>query len=123
MRIPNFVSGATALLLMALPASQSLAGDPPAESGWRQVAYNCESGQALNVAFRESGSAAEVTAADKPTVKLIGRPAKSGFRYSDDRYELRGDGGAVTWKIGTKTPVKCTSDGQDVAKVAAALTR
>ena len=124
MRISNFVSGAAAaLLLIALPASQSMAGDSPAESGWRQVAYNCESGQAINVAFRDSGSAAQVTAADKPAVKLIGRPAKSGFRYSDDRYELRGEGDAVTWKIGTKTPVKCTSDGQDVAKVAAALTR
>jgi membrane-bound inhibitor of C-type lysozyme len=124
MKLSSLLSGASAALLMTvLPAGQSLAGDPTADSGWHQVNYICESGEALNVAFRESGSAAQVTAADKPTLRLMGRPARSGFRYSDDRYELRGEGVAVTWKIGTKTPVKCASDGQYVAKVAAAVTR
>ena len=104
-----------------LSSAPVFADESASSSGWRQVAYSCESGQALNVAFRDSGSAAQVTATDKPAVKLIGRPAKSGFRYSDSRYELRGEGDAVTWKIGTKTPVKCTSDGQSATKLAAAV--
>ena len=71
---------------------------------------------------RDSGSAAQVTAADKPvlSVKLMGRPAKSGFRYGDSRYELRGEGDAVTWQIGSKTPLKCTSDDPAAGKLAAA---
>ena len=104
-----------------LTSAPVLADEAPASSGWRQVAYSCESGEALNVAFRQSGSAAQVTAADKPAVKLMGRPAKSGFRYSDSRYELRGEGDAVTWQIGSKTPVKCTSAGPDATKLAAAV--
>lgn len=117
MRIQTFVS-ATGLLLAYFTGSLSLAADATAEAGWRQVAYSCESGQALSVAYRESGSAARVTPADKPVVKLISRPAKSGFRYGDARYELRGEGDAVTWQVGTKTPVKCTSAAQAATNVA-----
>jgi hypothetical protein len=97
------------LLLLSFGAGQSLAADETAEAGWRQVAYSCESGQALTVDYRDSGSAAKVTGADKPVVKLISRPAKSGFRFGDSRHELRGDGDAVTWQVGSKTPVKCTT--------------
>ena len=100
------------LLLLSFGASPSFAADETAEAGWRQVAYSCESGQALTVAYRDSGSAARVTGADKPVLKLVSRPAKSGFRFGDSRYELRGEGDAVTWQVGTKTPVKCTSTTQ-----------
>lgn len=106
---PSISATAAGLLLAFLVGSQSLAADTAAEPGWRQVAYSCESGQALTVAYRESGSAARVSSADKPVVKLIGRPADSGFRFSDSRYELRGEGDAVTWQVGRKLPVKCIS--------------
>jgi len=107
------------LVLMSFAASQSFAADATAEDGWRQVAYSCESGQALTVAYRDSGSAARVTGADKPIVKLVSRPAKSGFRFANSRFELRGEGDAVTWQVGTKTPVKCTSTTQAAANVGA----
>ncbi len=121
MRIFKLISAAASavLLMVGLPPSLSLAADTPAETGWRQVAYRCESGQALTVAYRESGSAARVTAADQPTVKLVSRPVKSGFRYGADRYELRGEGDAVTWQIGSKTPLKCTSADPGAGNMAA----
>lgn len=115
-----FAASSAAVLMIALPAHQSLAGDATAESGWRQVAYSCESGQALTVAYRESGGAVRVTTADKPTLKLVARPAKLGFRYGDARHELRGEGDTVTWQIGSKTPLKCTSDDPATGNLAAA---
>jgi len=117
---PGSVAAFAAVLMFALPSNQSLAIEAPAESGWRQVAYRCESGQALTVDFRESGSAVRVTASDKPAVQLVSRPARLGFRYGDSRYELRGEGDAVTWQIGSKTPLKCTSDDPAAGKLAAA---
>ncbi len=113
----RIAAASVGLLLLSLGAGQSVAADEPAEAGWRQVAYRCESGQALTVAYRDSGSAARVTGADKPAVKLVARPAKSGFRFGDSRYELRGDGDAVTWQVGTRTPVKCTSTAQAATSV------
>ncbi len=86
------------------------------------MAYSCESGQELTVAYRESGSAVQVQAADRPMVKLISRPAKSGFRYGDSRHELRGEGDAVTWQIGKKSPVRCTSQDPAALNLAAAAT-
>ena len=119
MRISNLVS--TAALMIAVPVSQGVAAD--AEAGWRQVAYSCESGQALTVDYRESGGAVRVTAAEKPAVKLNERPAKTGFRYGDARHELRGEGESVTWQIGSKTPLKCTSEDPAAGNLAAAAAR
>lgn len=122
MRIPNQISviAASAALLMAAPG---FAADEAANAEWRQVTYSCESGQELAIGFKESGSALQVKAADRPAVKLISRPAKSGFRYGDSRHELRGEGDAVTWKIGNKTPIKCTSQDPAALNLAAAATR
>ena len=122
MRISNLLSAAaaSATLLVAAPV---LAGEAPGNAEWRPVAYSCESGQDLTVAYRESGSAVQVQTADRPMVKLISRPAKSGFRYGDSRHELRGEGDAVTWRIGNKTPVRCTSQDPAALTLAAAATR
>ena len=122
MRISSLVSAAaaSAAILVAAPV---LAGDASANAEWRPVAYSCESGQDLTVAYRASGSAVQVTAADRPAVKLISRPAKSGFRFGDSRHELRGEGDAVTWRIGNKTPDKCTSQDPAALNLAAAATR
>jgi membrane-bound inhibitor of C-type lysozyme len=122
MRNRNLLSAvaAAAGLLAAVPAS---AGERAASNEWREVAYSCDSGQALTVAFRESGSAVRVMADENKAVKLIARPAKTGFRYSDSRYELRGGVDAVTWKIGSRTPVKCTSDDPAAASLAAVAAR
>ncbi|MEQ1801285.1 MAG: MliC family protein [Gammaproteobacteria bacterium] len=122
MKVSNLfsVAAASAALLMASPV---LAAEVAASDAWRQVAYSCESGQDLTVAYRESGTAVQVTAADRPAVKLIARPAKAGFRFGDSRHELRGEGDAVTWRIGNKTPVKCTSQDPAALNLAAAATR
>ena len=122
MRISNCfaAAAASATLLIAAPV---LAGEASANADWRQVAYSCESGQELTVAYRESGSAVQVQAADRPVVKLLSRPAKAGFRYGDSRHELRGEGEAVTWRIGNKTPVRCTSQDPAALQLAAVATR
>ncbi len=122
MRISGFLPAmaASAALLLGAPV---LASDAPAASEWRPVAYSCESGQELTVTYRESGSAVRVQSADRPAVKLVARPAKSGFRYGDSRHELRGEGDAVTWRVGSKTPVKCTSDDPAALNLAAAAAR
>jgi len=115
--------------LIALAAAAVLATGPaiaaeatPGE-GWQQVAYTCDSGQELTVAYRESGSAVQVRSAERPVVKLIARPAKAGFRYGDSRHELRGEGDAITWRIDNKTPVKCTSQDPAALNLAAVATR
>ena len=48
MRISNFFSAAAASAAL-LAAAPVLAGEAPANDGWRQVAYSCESGQELTV--------------------------------------------------------------------------
>lgn len=122
MRIFNFIlsAAATAAALVAAPV---LAAEATAGDAWRQVAYTCESGQDLTVAYRESGTAVQVGTADQPLVKLVARPAKSGFRFGDSRHELRGEGEAITWQIGSKTPVKCSSQDPAALNLAAAATR
>jgi len=122
MRISNLVSAAAASAAL-FAAAPLMAGEASASAEWRQVAYSCDSGEALTVAYRESGSAVQVQAADRKAVKLIARPAKAGFRYGDSRHELRGDGDAVTWQIGSKTAVKCTSQDPAALNLAAAATR
>ena len=122
MRISNLiqVAAASAGLIIAAPV---VAADAPPKDEWRQVAYTCESGQELTVAYRETGSSVQVQAADRPSVKLMARPAKTGFRYGDSRHELRGDGDALTWRIGNTTPVKCTSEDPAALNLAAAAAR
>jgi membrane-bound inhibitor of C-type lysozyme len=122
MSIKKSVTGAAAMAALILAGPAVAAGDS-AKPGWRQVAYTCETGQPLTVAFRETGSAVQVQPADKPAVKLNARPAKAGFRYADSRHELRGEGEAITWRIGNRTPVKCTSDDPAAQALAAVATR
>lgn len=110
-----FISTLAAILVSA----PSLAAD----AEWRSVAYSCETGKNLTVAFRDSGNAVQVQDADRPAVKLVSRPAKVGFRYGDSRHELRGDGDAITWKIGSKSAVKCTSTDPLALNFAAAAAR
>lgn len=120
MRITSLFSAAAAALVLAAPA---LAAEGQASAEWREVSYSCATGQNLKVAYRESGSAVQVTAADRPTVKLLARPAKTGFRFGDSRHELRGEGDMVTFKIGRKTPVTCTSEDPAALNLAAAASR
>lgn len=110
----------TILAAAALAGSLSLANTAIAADEWRQVAYACESGDNLTVSFRETGSAVKVAVADRKPIKLNARPADTGFRYSDSRHELRGDGTAVTFRIDNKSPVKCTS-GDPSAQALASL--
>lgn len=112
-----FIAAASAAAILSTPA---LAAD--GDAGWREITYRCASGQDLTVGFRDAGGAIRVTAGDRPTVKLVGRPAKAGFRYGDSRHELRGEGNTVTLKIGSKTPLECTTDDPAAADLAAAAT-
>lgn len=116
----HLIALAAATVLTAAPA---FAADASPGQGWQQVAYTCETGQELTVAYRETGSAVQVSSAERPVVKLIARPAKAGFRYGDSRHELRGDGEGITWRIGNKTPVKCTSQDPAALNLAAVATR
>lgn len=121
MRISNLLPALSVTALLA--AAPVIAAEGPSANEWRQVSYSCETGDALTIAYRESGSSVRVTVADKRPIKLNARPAKAGFRFGDSMYELRGAADAVTWRIGSRTPVKCASTDPDAALLAAAATR
>lgn len=118
MRISKVFSSAVASVAV-LAATPVLAADGPAASEWRQISYRCESGQALTVSFREAGGSVQVAAADAPALKLLARPAREGFRYSDSRHELRGGGEEITWKVGSRSPDKCSSSDPAASTLAA----
>lgn len=122
MRIPNFFP-AVAVSAALLSAAPAIAGKAATSNEWRQAVYSCDSGESLTIDFRESGSAVRVTSADKRPVKLNYRPANVGFRFGDSRHELRGEGETVTWKIGSRTFMKCTSDDPAAANLASVATR
>lgn len=116
MRISGILSASVAAVLFAAAPAQ-------AASEWQQVAYSCDSGEALTVAFRETGSAVQLTAPNGKTVKLNSRPAKAGFRFGDSRHELRGEGEVVTLRIDSKTPLRCTSQDPAATELAAQASR
>ena len=130
MRVSNLLSAvaASAAFLATVPA---VAGEAATNNEWRQVAYNCESGEVLTVAFRETGSSVRVMTPEDEDVRLNVRPARDGFRFSnarperlsDSRYELRGEVDTVTWRIGLGTPTKCTSGDPSALNLSAAATR
>jgi hypothetical protein len=80
------------------------------------VAFSCATGQTMTVAIRSEGSSAEVQYGEKEAVRVIARPSKQGARFSDSRHELRIVGNEASWKIGGKSPVKCTTE--DAAQLA-----
>ena len=96
-------------LIVGALSALGLAGTATAGEEWRQVAFNCESGQSLDVSLKTSGGAARVKTGDKPQVRLVARPAKEGDRYADSRHELRISGQEATWQVGDRSPVKCTA--------------
>jgi membrane-bound inhibitor of C-type lysozyme len=130
MRVSNLLSAiaTSAAFLATIPA---VAGEAAANNEWRQVAYTCETGEVLTVAFRETGSSVRVITPEDEEVRLNVRPARDGFRFSnprperlsDSRYELRGEVDTVTWKIGLRTPMKCTSGDAAALHLSAAATR
>lgn len=113
----------TPLLIAVFAASPVSAGEAAAASEWRQVQYSCGAGATLTVDYKESGSAIRVAEADKKAVKLNARPAKAGFRYGDSRHELRGEGEAVTWKVGARTAIQCRSEDPAAIGLAIAANR
>ncbi|MCL4721699.1 MAG: MliC family protein [Gammaproteobacteria bacterium] len=113
----------SAILSVSLAAALLAAAPVQASADWQPVAYSCEGGEALTVAFRASGSAVQVSIPNRKTVKLNSRPAKSGFRYGDSRHELRGEGEVVTLSIDSRTPLRCTSEDPAAARLAAQATR
>lgn len=98
---------AAAVAAIVLSATAVASDD---DAGLREITYQCESGQELKVEFRETERTIRVTVGDRPTVKLLPRPSKSGFRYGDARHSLRGEGNTVNFKVGNKTPVTCTTE-------------
>lgn len=121
MRNSSILSIASGLSAAVLLAPAAIASD--AANGWREVAYNCESGDPLTVQYRETGSSVKVQLDDRKPVRLNARPAKEGFRYADSLYELRGEGEVVTFQIGSSTAVKCVSGDPSAADITASITR
>lgn len=114
-------------LTVSTLASLLLAGNAVAadqsDPAWTQVAYSCDSGAPLTVAYREGASSVRVTVGEGQVFKLVARPAKEGFRYSDSRHELRGEGDEIQWKTDTRTPITCKSTDPAAASLAAAARR
>lgn len=121
MRNSSILSIAAGLAATVLLAPAAVASD--SNNGWREVAYNCETGDPLTVQYRETGSSVKVQLDDRKAVKLNARPAKEGFRFADSLYELRGEGEVVTFRIGSRTAVKCVSGNPSAADITASITR
>jgi len=104
--------------MISIFASLVLAGGAAgaAETAGQPVAFSCASGETLTIALRSEGSSAEVQYGAKDAVRVLSRPAKEGSRFSDSRHELRIVGNEASWKIGGKSPVKCTTE--DAAQLA-----
>jgi len=89
-------------------AADLVAGQP--------VAFSCATGETMTVAIRTEGASAEVQYGEKDAVRVIARPSKQGARFSDSRHELRIVGNEASWKVGGRSPVKCTTE--DAAQLA-----
>lgn len=100
-------------LALVLAGGVAQAADVAAE---QPVAFSCASGETMKVAIRSEGASAEVQYGEKDAVRVIARPSKQGARFSDSRHELRIVGNEASWKIGGKSPVKCTTE--DAARLA-----
>lgn len=119
MRVDNFLSGTLAVAIVFLGTAQA------GEQEWREVVYRCDSGQPVTVAFRENGKAVRVAVGEQKPAQLAARVAKSGYRYANDRYELRGgsEDGAISLRIGSARPIACTSSDPAAARLAAVSMR
>ncbi len=73
------------------------------------VEYLCTDRTALRVTFVEN--AASVLMASGYAVQLPQQMAGSGFRYADERHELRGKGNDITWTLGNSEPLHCSAPG------------
>lgn len=106
MRTPMMVS----MALLALAGNVASAQDAP------PVAFSCATGETLSVSLRTDGRAAQVQLGDKDPVRVLARPSKEGARFSDSRHELRIVGAEARWKVGSRSPVTCTTtDGAKLA--------
>jgi hypothetical protein len=106
-------------MLMSVLSTLVLAGGVAQATdiaGGQPVAFSCASGETMTVALRSQGSSAEVQYGEKEAVRVIARPSKQGARFSDSRHELRIVGNEASWKVGGKSPVKCTTE--DAAQLA-----
>lgn len=99
-----------AMAVVALMAGPAMAQDAP------PIAFSCASGETLNVSLRTDGGAAEVQLGDKSPVRVVSRAAKEGSRFTDARHELRIVGAEASWRIGGRSPVKCSTT--DTARLA-----
>lgn len=102
--------------MMMFVASLALASGVATAQDAPPIAFNCASGERLSVAVRTDGGAAQVQLGEKAPVRVVARPAKEGSRFSDARHELRIVGNEASWKIGGRSPVKCTTS--DTARLA-----
>lgn len=75
-----------------------------------RVIFVCPKGALLTVEFVTSDPTkpAIVRTPDGGQLSLPARASGSGFRYADERHELRGKGREVTWTDASKPPMVCT---------------
>lgn len=74
--------------------------------------FKCANDSPLTVEFNTADPIAPaiVRTADGSQVSLPVKESGSGFRYADDKHELRGKGREVMWSDGSKPPVICTQN-------------
>ena len=77
-----------------------------------RVIFVCPKDALLTVEFVSSDPAkpAIVRTPDGGELSLPAQPSGSGYRYADDRHELRGKGREVIWTDGSKPPIVCTEE-------------
>ena len=79
-------------------------------AGLGPVRFGCADGSKFLVTFSRDPVRALVTAVGHPSAVLLPQPARSGFRFTDGKTDLRGTSREVErrWEPGA-TPIRCTA--------------
>ena len=108
-RIPTSIL----LLLMVLPAGAcTTTEDDLPQIGARRVAYQCEGGESVVVAFSRTAATLEAGGA---LIRMTQQPSGSGIRYAGAGHELTGQGPEIVWTdaAGARHPCRETSANAD----------
>lgn len=84
---------------------------PPAmdTSPISQVVFTCEDGASFTAIFNDQENSATIKRDGTSAVILPALETGSGYLYANDDFELRGQGDAAMWRIGSGVPTKCTA--------------
>ena len=96
--------GPTVIVGLVVSALAACAGGAPAPITAR---YHCDEGTGFVAVFDRAAGSATATFAGAPPRTLPLAISGSGFRYSDDKHELRGKGDEGLWIVDGAVKLHC----------------